>query len=539
MPQGLIPPSGSRDRSFGDWATMLVNIKALFVAFVIGVAVFWLAKPIALKFMAPSDFVRRRNLWLALTAVGFLAPSIWWFSAVAAPLIVWGARKDTNPVAFYLSLLLVIPPVSVDIPFVGVSHLFQLNIYRLLAICVLVPTAWRLHRAHDPLWSRRLRAMDLFLLAYGVVVTVIFIPPDPATVHNVIYHDTPTNLLRRAVLFLLDVYVLYYVVSRFCTQRRIIAEALAAFCLACALLAPIAVFESVRHWLLYAEIGPRWGVPLAPDTYFIRDEALRAQATAGHSIALGYLFALALGCWLYLRWRVTSTATRIAVAVIYGCGLLVTYARGPWLGAIVIYFTSAAIGARAVPRLFKAVVAAAVVAGFIAVSPLGERIVYLLPYVGAPDAANTLLYRQRLAERAWELFQVHPFFGQQLWYLQMQDLRQGQGIIDFVNTYAQIALFYGGVGLATFLAFILIGTSQAYRAATRSHAADSDLALMGRTLIACTIGTLLVMTTCSLVLGIEKMLYVLVGIMGAYAQLAKARKPAQVPSRSPAKVSAY
>jgi hypothetical protein len=516
---------------------MLVNIKALVIVFVIGGAVFTFAKPIALIFMAESDFRRRRNLWFALTAAGFLAPSIWVFSAVAAPLLLWGGRRDSNPVAFYLSLLLVVPAVSVDIPFVGVNHLFQLNIYRLLALCVLVPTAWRLHRTGDVAWSRRLRSMDLFLLAYGVVLTVIFIPPDPTTVHNVIYHDTPTNLLRRAVLFLLDVYVLYYVVSRACTSRRIIVESLAAFCLACAVLAPIAVFESARHWLLYAEIGPGWGVPNAPDTYFIRNEALRAQATAGHSIALGYLFAAAFGCWLYLRSRVPSAATKAVVAVMYGCGLLVTYARGPWLAAVGIYFVFAAIGRRAFPRLLKAMVAASVAAGLIIISPLGERIVWLLPYVGAPDAAETLLYRQRLAERAWELIQEHPFFGQQLWYLQMQDLRQGQGIIDFVNTYAQIALFYGGVGLAMFLGFIFIGASRAYRAVNHVPAGDHDVALLGRALIACTCGTLLVIATCNLMLGIEKMLYVLVAIMGAYAQLARAPTTARVGSRAPARVA--
>jgi len=517
---------------------MLVNLKALFIVLVVGGLVFSLAKPIALTFMGQSDFVRRRNLWFVLTAAGFLSPNIWVFAVIAAPLLVWGGRKDSNPVAFYLSLLLVVPAVSVDIPFVGINHLFQLNSYRLLALCVLVPAAWRLHRAKDPNWSRHLRAMDLFLLAYGVILTAIFIPPDPSTVHNVIYHDTPTNLLRRGVLFLLDVYLLYYVVSRSCTQRRVIVEALAAFCLACVILAPIAVFESVRHWLLYAEIGPRWGVPLVADTYFMRDAALRAQATAGHSIALGYLFATALGCWLYLRSRVPSGTIRTVVAVMLGCGLLVTYARGPWFGAVAVYFAFHAVGARALPRLFKAAVAATVVGGLILMSPLGERILWLLPYVGSPDAADTLLYRQRLAERAWELIQQHPFFGQQLWYLQMQDLRQGQGIIDFVNTYAQIALFYGGVGLAAFAGVILIGTSRAYRAVRSVGARDADLALLGKALIACMCGTLLIIATCSLMPAIEQLLYVLVAMLGAYAQLATAAARARVPARSQVRVPA-
>ena len=36
----------------------------------------------------------------------------------------------------------------------------------------------------------------------------------------------------------------------------------------------------------------------------------------------------------------------------------------------------------------------------------------------------------------------------------MEDLRQGEGIIDLVNTYLGVALSYGVIGLFFFLSFI-------------------------------------------------------------------------------------
>ncbi len=497
---------------------MLLNFKALIVIFAIAAVVFQVAKPIALQFVSTGDFDRRRNLWFALTAAGLLSPTFWVFAAIAAPLLVWGFRKDTNPVALYAALVFVVPDVAADIPVVGINQLFQLDLFRLLALCVLVPAAWRLRRTGSQPPTRRLQAMDLLLIGFGTLRAILYVPPDPAIVHDVIYQNSFTNVLRTGFLFLLDVYVLYYVVSRFCTNRRRITEVLATFCLVCLVFAPIAVFESLRHWLLYAGIGPGWGVPLPVDTYFIRNGALRAQVTAGHAITLGYLFDIALGFWLYLQSYVRSSRAKVAVPVMLGLGLLVTYSRAPWLGALVIWIAYVALGTRSVSRLFKTACASAAVCIAIAISPIGFRIIRLLPLVGESAASdNSLQYREQLAERSWQLIQEHPLLGQQFVYPQMEDLRQGQGIIDFVNTYAQIALFYGGVGLFLFLGFIFLAVFKVYR--LTKDATDPELRFIGRSLLAATSGTLLVIATGSLMGGTEKVFYLLAGLMCAYARL--------------------
>jgi hypothetical protein len=493
---------------------MAHSLKNLIVVLVIALVVFRLAKPIAMRFISDSDFSRRRNVWLALTVVGFLSPTFWLYVAVAIPLLIWARRKDSNPVALYLSLLHVIPSVLIAIPTVGISELFDLDNYRLLSFCILIPVALRLRRAEPPALAR-LQAVDYFLLAFGALNVIFYVRPDLP--NHIILPDSPTNVLRRALLFLVDAYALYFAVSRSLTSRRHIVDAMAAFCLGCAVMAGVAIFESARHWLLYTDIPMRWVGN--GGFYYERAGVVRAQASAGHALSLGCLLAVAFGFWLYLQTYLASKPVRVAVTIFFWLGLIAAYSRGPWAGAVVIYLAFMAIGPGAFGRIFKA---AAVVAGVLAMvsfSPLGDRIFKVLPFAGGATNDVTLNYRQRLATRSWQLILENPFFGDQFTYSQMDDLRQGEGIIDLVNSYAQVALFYGFVGLFFFLGFILLSLVRAYQAVRQTALSEPEFALLGRSLVACIVGELLMLLDSSFMLAYEKMFYVLAGLAAAYVYM--------------------
>jgi O-antigen ligase len=500
---------------------MSTSFKEMIVVLVIATVIFRFAKPIALRFSAEADFLRRRNVWFALTATAFLSPNFWLFALVAIPLLAWAGRKDSNPVAFYLLLLHVIPSIPVDIPVVWIKALFPLDNYRLLSFCVLIPAAWRLRRSKDVVRIRGLEAMDMLLLAYGVLEVALFVRPDLPG--HVLLDDSVTNMLRRTFLFYVDVYVLYFVVSRSCSNRRVIIEAQAAFCLGCALMAALAIFESVKHWLLYADFSAGWNNDPALGFYLFRGAFIRAQASAGHPLALGYLLAVALGFWLYLKSHVTAARVRIAGVLLFWFGLIAAYSRGPWVGAAAIYFAFAALRPRAFPKLFKAAGVAAVLAGAISLTPLGTRIGNVLPFMGGSVDSGSLDYRERLIQRSWQLIQQNPFFGDQFALSKMEDLRQGQGIVDVVNTYVGVALNKGLVGLFIFVAFILMALVKTYRAAKATVRSDLDLALLGFSLVACILGTLVMIENCSFIFGYEKMFYVLAGLSAAFAHLSPSR----------------
>jgi O-antigen ligase len=507
---------------------MPVNVKALIVVLAIAIVVFRFGKPIALRFSSEPDFLRRRNVWLVLTVTAFLSPNFWLFVLIAAPLLFWAGRKDTNPIALYLILLHVIPPIPIDIPVVGIKQLFALDNFRLLSFCVLIPAAWRLKKLNYSPRIRGITVMDFSVLAFGLLQLFSFVPPDLPD--HTILQDSATNVLRRGVLYFVDIYVLYFVASRSCCNRRALIDALAAFCLVSAVMASVAIFESSRSWLLYSNIGERWGEQSVYGSqygvYFFRQGFLRAQASSGHALSLGYLLAIAFGFWLYLGPHVKSRRWRSAVAILLWLGLLSSQARGELLGAAGIYFAFALVGPRGVPRLLKAAAVAALVIGAASLTPFGERIMNSMPFFGQSTDRESVDYRQQLAERSWELIQLHPLLGDRLVKTQMEDLRQGEGIIDFVNTYAEVTLFYGAVGLVVFLAVIIVGLFNAYRMTKEIARRDPDYSLLGASLVACLLGTLVIIAGTSLINGNEKMFYTLVGLAAAYiyaGNLSKAR----------------
>jgi O-antigen ligase len=494
----------------------------MIVVLAIAAVIFRLAKPIALRFSDERDFLRRRNVWFVLTATAFVSPSFWLFVLLAAPLLVWAARKDKNPVALYLLMLHVIPSIPLNIPVPGLGAFFDLDIYRLLSICVLVPTALRLRKSKDTTRIHGMTAMDALILAYGALQIVLFIPPDLP--NHVIIQDSFTNELRRSFLFLLDTYVVYYAVSRSCSSRRSIVEAQAAFGLSCALMAALAVFEATRHWLLYPDLMLRWSDYAYAGFYGLRGGQLRAQVSSGNTLALAYLLAIGCGFWFYLQSHIASKLVRGAVLLLLCLGLLATYSRGPWIGLAVIYVTIVALGPRAVPKLLKGMGGALILIILISLSPLRDRVANVLPFLKSSvdqQASFSITYRQRVAERAWEIILEHPIFGDQLAMQHMEDLRQGEGIIDLVNTYAEVAVVYGFVGLAMFIGLMLFALSKASRMARNVVREDPDLALMGFALIGCILGTLVMLATCSFIFGYTILFYVIAGLAAAYANLAR------------------
>lgn len=481
---------------------MLNSLKALVVVLVIALIVFALGKPLCLKFMDPADFARRRAVWLTLTCAGFLSPTLWVYAGVALPLVFWAARADRHPTALFLMVLLAVPPARLPIPLPLINQLFELSTYRILALALLVPTAIRILRsgASSP---PGLAKVDVVVLAYGVLQLALYMP-----------YESITNTLRRAFLFGLDTYVLYFVFSRAAASKAALRDTLASFWFGCAVLVPITVFESLKGWLLYTGITDVWGVPIQ-FSWLFRAEALRAQASAGHSLTMGFLFAVSFGFWLYLGVRLQSKRLLWAVGIFMWFGLVSTYARAPWVGAAAILAAYMLISPAGRSRLVSAIAALAVLAVPFSMTQLGTRVIGLLPFIGTAEQDN-VDYREQLATVSWRLIKQNPFFGSPFALNYMEELRQGQGIIDLVNTYASISLFYGLVGCSLFvccLAYPLLRSLLTVRAVT---ATDTDGANLGAAVVACTVGVLLMLATTSAIGAVDLLIWVMAGLCSAY-----------------------
>jgi hypothetical protein len=493
---------------------MSALLKALVVVLVIALAVFQLARPVALRFMSASDFARRRNVWLAITVAAFVCPDFIWFCAVSACILVPAARREPNPGALFLMLIYVVPDFSWRVPMVGVSYLVDLDFEMLLSLCVMLPVAVRLLRGAPRPAARRLEVLDLLLLAYLGLRSVFFILPEIG--RGVLMEPTATDNVRRLIESLLSLFVPYYVLSRSSASRRQVQELLATFCLAAAVIAAMGIFEGAKHWLLYNEMRSNWG---DYQSYLLRGEELRARASTSHPLALGYVCAVAFGFWLCLKERIASTAARVTGIALYWFGLLAAYSRGPWVGAGFIYFSYVALSRQRLSAVIKAAAGAALVVLLLAMTPLGAKIQNVIPYFGGTVDAWNITYRERLADRAWQIVADSPWLGDQRALAKMEDLRQGEGIIDLVNGYVDILLDNGFLGLSLFLSFVLLGAYRAWTSTRQStRYGGAELSNLSASILACILGTLLMMLSNGRG---DAMIYVLTGIAAAIAAVAR------------------
>ena len=490
---------------------MSSHYKAFLVVITLAVIAFWFARPVFINFMADEDFVRRRNLWLGLTASAFLVPNFWVHMIFAAILVYRTARKDSNPVALYLLLLLAIPPLEQPIPGFGlVNYIFNLSHIRLLCLVILIPAALKIYSGSmEPLAHPQKTAWlapDIFLIAYGCFQVFLYVP-----------YSSATDTLRSLLLMVLDLLLPYFVLSRFCVTKEKIIEAMAAFCLSAFILAPLAVVEILKGWLLYDGIAAYWNADTNVGGYLLRGDSVRALASSGNSIVFGNFFAVAIGTWLYLTNRIKIKHVWLGSLIIAG-GLISAFSRGPWVGAVVCVFIYYAMGPSPASKLLKLIGITLFSTLVVILSPYGDSVIGVLPFVGTVDAGN-VTYRQAINERAILIIGLNPFFGSPYFTRYMEDLRQGQGIIDLLNVYLSIGMAYGLITLSAFVLFFATSIQRGLNLVSKYKKIDTDLAMLGAGLISALSGTLIIIYTASNYLSIPYIYVAIAALLVAFSRL--------------------
>ena len=232
------------------------HLRALVVILVIAVACFLLARRSASEYaMADQDFVRRRNLWFAITLIAFLAHNFWIFFAVTAIVLLLARKREWNPIALFLFLVLALPSFGARVSGLGIiNQLLLIDYARLLSLTILLPAALQLRGLSEGAGTLY-RVTDVCVIGYAVLQLALQLQV-----------DTATNTARYGVYALLDVWLPYFVASRSLRDPQAFRDAMMSFVVACMIVATIAMFEYLRHWLLYRAL---------PDALGDRDADLR------------------------------------------------------------------------------------------------------------------------------------------------------------------------------------------------------------------------------------------------------------------------
>jgi O-Antigen ligase len=518
-------------------------VALVYILLIAGTCFLVMAKPLTARLMAPADFARRRNLWIAVTVATFLAHNFWLALLASALIVGIGSRREQNPVALYCVLLFAVPKFDMQISGFGViNYLFEINHPRMLALVLLLPAALKLAgqpRAANP----RLHLPDTLFALYFLYVFVA-----TATA------DSVTGLMRFAVYLLLDHALLYYVITRSVVDRRRLLDTLAAFVMGVAVVGVIAGFENVRSWLVYESLRIPLGVPLQDiGTYLLRETEdggyLRAYVSMGHAIALGFTSMVAISCLLALarsfsppvspaaamqRGAPAQTPKMLGIAVMLMpvVGLLAAVSRGPWLGCAIVMVIGLSFGPGAKQRLMWMLAALPLVIAALLILPQGQKFIDLLPFVGTVDPGS-VSYRTQLLDRAMIVFWQNPIFGS-LQYLNnpaLEEMRQGQGIIDIVNAYVGVALAFGSIGLVLFVAPSAYALWASWTTSRRLAKLDPDAEAAGRALAMSMLGVLLVIGAASHYFHIPIVHWLVVSLCAAFAAGAPSWRPA--PARTP------
>ena len=486
---------------------MSEHLRAFVVIAVLSAASFLvLHKPVVAMGMAEEDFRRRRNLWLGVTAAAFLAGNFWIFVVIATSFLLF-ARKERNPFALYIFLLFVVPPFHVALPGLGiVNKLFELNFPRLLALVVLLPFALRRREPGVPGFGKH--PADWLVAVFMVLQVVLYYRG-----------DTLTNTLRLGLFLFLDAFLPYYVASRSIRTGQDLRDIMLALITAALLLVPIAAFEFVKHWLLYSALAGALGMDWDAGAYLGRGGTLRAVATTGHSIVLGYLMGIALLLHLGLRHgNPLPRAWAFGVAAL-GIGLVASVSRGPWVGAAAGILAMTLASRQPGRRLVRLVVPTVAVALIVLVSPWGEKLLDYLPFVGSIDA-NNVTYRQHLFEVSVQVISLSPWFGSPYFAFTapMQELRVGN-LIDVVNTYLLVGLRYGYVGMALFCAIFATALGAVVAALRRQRDEATERFNQGQAIFGMLVAVLVTLATVSDITLIPYLYWCAAGLAIGYAQL--------------------
>lgn len=480
-------------------------IRALIVILVLATLVFFFAKAPATEVsIAPDDFVRRRNAWFGITLAGFLSQNYWIFAVIVGVLIYQSAKRDLNPIALFFFLVLALPQIRVEIPgFAGIRYFYAVDYVRILSAIVLIPVCIKARKLAQ-IKGTKAQLPDKALGLYVVLSLVLQSQ-----------YDTGTNVARSAISWGIDVVVPYYAISRSVRDLKSFRDILMSFSIAAMVASMVGAFEFLRHWILYSSAGNALGVEWQPG-YLARGDFLRASATSGQAIVLGYVVAIAMGFFLALR-------SIIAKRFVFACGMLLLTAgiiaplsRGPWVGLVLMLIVYVLTGDKPLQTVFKGGFAFFPIGVGLMFTEFGQKAVEYLPFVGSVDKEN-VTYRQNLFDTSLQIILDNPYFGSTDYLLHMEELRQGQGIIDLVNTYLIVGLNTGFVGLGLYLLFFTVILMTAFRRMMLMPV-GTEGRILGQVLIAVLIGSLAIIATVSPIYHVPLLLWALAAMCVAYAK---------------------
>lgn len=454
----------------------------------------------------------------AATTIMFLAHNMWLFLSGLALLSILAVRNVNYPLALFVFLLLLMPGYSIQVPGFGlINYLIDLNPWRVLSITLLLPAT--LHLAANRTLPRpgKLWA-DKIVITFALYTALL----------SYVHFETFTGGMRQLTLILLDMVVVYFVASRSLMDKGTVRHVIVALVAAAVFLALVGAFEFAKHWILYSGVQGALGGNAGMFGYLGRGETLRALATTGQPIVLGFIMMVAVLLTSYVQHLMPRGGMRILLWVLMGVGLVAAMSRGPWVGTAIGLFVIALTSYDPLGNVFKLLLASFVTAVLLVTLPGGEKILDYLPWVGSIDAGG-IDFREILWQQSMLVIEKSPWIGS-IGFTELPEfnpIRLGSGFVDIVNSYLGIVLQFGLIGLALFIFLLLSSLVGVLRALFVNRNRNDEIKLYGIALLAVIIATIAEIWMVSSISQIAPMVTFTIGASAAYGYLVQVARTRQ------------
>ncbi len=387
--------------------------------------------------------VRIFGYWFVMSFLICVLQKPAWIIPLSIPFILVAQPKNIlERVPFYFAALFIIPAeANFDIPMIGLNYLMSMDNVKLLSIIIITPLLF----VGMPKLSRlRFGLLDFLVLSYGL--WTIFLS----------YRGVPmTTGLRYSINIILIWILPYFAISRLVVHWRVVHSTMNTWLLMSTILSLIAMISIARQWNLYTVIDIDSSFEVE---YYRRGGWLRVATTFSTSL-FAYFLSVALITLEVLKRYVKVTRLQTwAMRIMFPIAVFMTGSRAGWVMVPICYGLYFIFDQKSVLLKWSALTAG-IVGGFISYS------VYTQNALSNVDEYGTFQYRRDLIDAS--MIQIDSaFWAGDADYLNSEHLAhmvQGQGIIDIVNSYLQIALRYGVVGFILFVSMIGVACFSLFR----------------------------------------------------------------------------
>jgi hypothetical protein len=378
---------------------------------------------------------------LATLATAFLVPSAPLTLLLYTVIVVAGSRGDPQAAArLALVMLPLVPLTSYTIGGFGpIQSVLTMSVSMMLGLGVLIvglaKGQFRLDRLSQGLPLLIIITFIAFVLIYIVLLNRGF---------------SATTYMRGVVSGVLSTILLIVMIATFLFRsedsRRFIIQ-MAAVGVGMAF---IAIFERIDHWLLFDGVDRiKGGIEGISQYTKARGGGLRSSGPFGEPISFSIYLGVVLLIVVALYRQLRSVPVQYGIAAFVMFGLLMTQSRtglvAAYVGVTLVLLYQRRWGLGSLALGFGAVVGIALSAG-------------ALDYFKNPDGSeiSTSDYRKMLLSEVLRQLQGNFLLGdnQIVASGRLDMLIQGEGIVDFVNSYLMYLTFGGLVSLGALLAFM-------------------------------------------------------------------------------------